>query len=130
MPEHDDPARDRTWMRRALALARRGWGWTAPNPMVGAVVVRAGEVVGEGWHHAWGEPHAEVEALRPAGDRARGATIYVTLEPCNHTGKQPPCVDALLAAGVSRVVCAVRDPNPRAAGGAARLEAAGVRVDF
>lgn len=124
-----DLARDRAHMRRALTLARRGWGNTAPNPMVGAVVVRGDAVVGEGFHARYGEPHAEVEALRAAGARARGATVYVTLEPCNHHGKQPPCVDALLAAGVSRVVCAVRDPNPKAAGGIERLEAAGVRVD-
>src|SRR5215217_2138853 len=130
MPPHDSLARDRTYMRRALALARRGWGWTAPNPMVGAVVVREGRVIGEGWHREWGGPHAEVEALRAAGDDAREATVYVTLEPCNHTGKQPPCVDALLAAGVARVVCAVRDPNPVAAGGADRLRAAGVTVEF
>jgi diaminohydroxyphosphoribosylaminopyrimidine deaminase/5-amino-6-(5-phosphoribosylamino)uracil reductase len=129
MPELDDTARDRTHMRRALALARRGWGWTAPNPMVGAVVVREGRVVGEGWHRAWGGPHAEVEALRAAGDEARGATVYVALEPCNHVGKQPPCVDALLAAGVARVVCAATDPHPVAAGGAARLRDAGIRVD-
>jgi diaminohydroxyphosphoribosylaminopyrimidine deaminase / 5-amino-6-(5-phosphoribosylamino)uracil reductase len=130
MPEPDDVAQDRTYMRRALALARRGWGWTAPNPMVGAVVVRDGAVLGEGWHRAWGQPHAEVEALREAGDRARGATIYVTLEPCNHSGKQPPCVDALIAARVARVVCATRDPNPVAAGGAERLRTAGVAVEF
>jgi diaminohydroxyphosphoribosylaminopyrimidine deaminase/5-amino-6-(5-phosphoribosylamino)uracil reductase len=130
MPDHDPTAHDRAHMRRALALARRGWGCTAPNPMVGAVVVRDGRVLGEGWHRAYGGPHAEVEALRSAGDDARGATIYVSLEPCNHTGRQPPCVDALLAAGVARVVCATRDPNPVAAGGAERLRAAGVRVDF
>ena len=129
-PEHPDTARDRTHMRRALALARRGWGWTAPNPMVGAVVVRDGVVVGEGWHREYGQPHAEGDALRAAGERARGATVYVTLEPCNHTGKQPPCVDALLAARVARVVCATRDPNPVAAGGAERLRAGGVQVDF
>ena len=130
MPDHDPSAHDRTHMRRALALARRGWGCTAPNPRVGAVVVRDGRVLGEGWHRVYGGPHAEVEALRSAGDDARGATIYVSLEPCNHTGRQPPCVDALLAAGVARVVCATRDPNPVAAGGAERLRAAGVRVDF
>ncbi|HYV97931.1 MAG TPA: bifunctional diaminohydroxyphosphoribosylaminopyrimidine deaminase/5-amino-6-(5-phosphoribosylamino)uracil reductase RibD [Gemmatimonadaceae bacterium] len=116
-------------MRRALALARRGWGWTAPNPMVGAVLVRDGEVVGEGWHTAFGEAHAEVEALNAAGDRARGATAYVTLEPCNHAGKTPPCAPALIAAGVRRVVFAASDPNPVAAGGASALRAAGVTVD-
>jgi diaminohydroxyphosphoribosylaminopyrimidine deaminase/5-amino-6-(5-phosphoribosylamino)uracil reductase len=115
-------------MRRALRLAQRGWGQTAPNPLVGAVVVRDGVVVGEGWHARWGGAHAEVEALRAAGERARGATVYVTLEPCNHHGKTPPCTDALLAAGVRRVVVAAADPNPAAAGGAEWLRAAGVEV--
>jgi diaminohydroxyphosphoribosylaminopyrimidine deaminase/5-amino-6-(5-phosphoribosylamino)uracil reductase len=115
-------------MRRALHLARRGWGRTAPNPLVGAVVVRDGEAVGEGWHAEYGGPHAEVAALAAAGERARGATVYVTLEPCNHHGKTPPCTDALLAAGVRRVVAAVADPNPIAGGGAGRLHAAGVAV--
>src|ERR671930_2236668 len=95
-------ARDSAYMRRALSLARRGWGQTAPNPMVGAVVVRDGEVVGEGFHARYGADHAEVAALRAAGERARGATVYVTLEPCVHHGKTPPCVDALVAAGVRR----------------------------
>ena len=122
--------RDRAFMRRALVLARRGWGRTAPNPMVGAVVVRDGEIVGEGWHAEYGGPHAEVIALDAAGERARGSTMYVTLEPCAHAGKTPPCTDALLRAGVGRVVCAVRDPNPVAAGGAQRLEAAGIEVAF
>lgn len=121
--DHDDDA-----MRRALALAARGWGRVAPNPMVGAVVVRDGEVVGEGWHGEYGRAHAEVEALRAAGERARGATMYVTLEPCAHHGKTPPCTDAVLAAGVRRLVYATADPNPRAGGGAARLAAAGVEV--
>src|SRR5919107_3511221 len=103
-------ARDRAFMRRALVLARRGWGRTAPNPMVGAVVVRGGEVVGEGWHASYGGPHAEVVALEAAGQRARGSTVYVTLEPCAHTGKTPPCSQALIRARVSRVVCAMRDP--------------------
>ena len=115
-------------MRRALTLAERGWGQTAPNPMVGAVVVRDGAIVGEGWHSRYGEAHAEVEALRSAGDRARGATIFVTLEPCNHDGRTPPCTDALLAAGIRRVVIATADPNPVAAGGAERLRSAGVEV--
>jgi diaminohydroxyphosphoribosylaminopyrimidine deaminase/5-amino-6-(5-phosphoribosylamino)uracil reductase len=119
---------DGAWMRRALALAPRGWGQTAPNPMVGAVVVRDGVVVGEGWHARYGGPHAEVEALRAAGARARGATLYVTLEPCNHHGRTPPCTDAVLAAGVTRVVAAVADPNPVAGGGAHRLREAGVEV--
>ncbi|MBI1808845.1 MAG: bifunctional diaminohydroxyphosphoribosylaminopyrimidine deaminase/5-amino-6-(5-phosphoribosylamino)uracil reductase RibD [Gemmatimonadetes bacterium] len=117
-------------MRRALALARRGWGLTAPNPMVGAVVVLDGVIVGEGYHARYGDPHAEVMALAAAGERARGATVLVSLEPCNHHGKTPPCVDALIAAGVSRVVAAVADPNPVAKGGADRLRAAGITVDF
>jgi len=115
-------------MRRALSLARRGWGQTAPNPMVGAVVVRDGAVVGEGHHARYGEAHAEVAALAAAGDLARGATVYVSLEPCAHHGHTPPCADALIAAGVARVVVATRDPNPAAAGGSARLRAAGVDV--
>jgi diaminohydroxyphosphoribosylaminopyrimidine deaminase/5-amino-6-(5-phosphoribosylamino)uracil reductase len=119
---------DGAWMRRALALAERGWGQTAPNPMVGAVVVRDGVVVGEGWHTAFGAPHAEVEALRAAGERARGATVYVTLEPCDHHGKTPPCTEALVAAGVRRVVAACDDPSPVARGGAERLRAAGIKV--
>ncbi|HEX2092512.1 MAG TPA: bifunctional diaminohydroxyphosphoribosylaminopyrimidine deaminase/5-amino-6-(5-phosphoribosylamino)uracil reductase RibD, partial [Longimicrobiaceae bacterium] len=104
-------------MRRALELAARGWGRVAPNPLVGAVVVRDGEVVGEGFHTEYGRPHAEVEALRAAGEAARGSTVYVTLEPCSHHGKTPPCTDAILAAGARRVVFAASDPNPKAAGG-------------
>jgi diaminohydroxyphosphoribosylaminopyrimidine deaminase / 5-amino-6-(5-phosphoribosylamino)uracil reductase len=123
-------SRDRAFMRRALVLARRGWGRTAPNPMVGAVVVRGDEIVGEGWHAEYGGPHAEVVALAAAGERARGSTVYVTLEPCAHAGKTPPCADALVRAGVARVVCAVRDPNPVAAGGAQRLESARIEVAF
>jgi diaminohydroxyphosphoribosylaminopyrimidine deaminase/5-amino-6-(5-phosphoribosylamino)uracil reductase len=119
---------DAAFMRRALELARKGWGQTAPNPMVGAVVVRDGVVVGEGHHTRFGSAHAEVEALRAAGDRASGATIYVTLEPCAHTGKTPPCTDALVAARVARAVIAVRDPNPAAAGGVERLRGAGIEV--
>ncbi|MBD0320159.1 MAG: bifunctional diaminohydroxyphosphoribosylaminopyrimidine deaminase/5-amino-6-(5-phosphoribosylamino)uracil reductase RibD, partial [Gemmatimonadetes bacterium] len=115
-------------MARALELAGRGWGRVAPNPMVGAVIVRDGEVVGEGWHTEYGHPHAEVEALRAAGEAARGATAFVTLEPCSHFGKTPPCSGALLAAGVRRVVFAAYDPNPRAAGGGEVLRAAGVEV--
>ena len=121
---------ERAWMRRALVLAERGWGQTAPNPMVGAVVVRDGGIVGKGFHAKFGEPHAEVVALAEAGDRARGATVVVTLEPCNHHGKTPPCVDALIAAGVKRVVCAVRDPGRESGGGADRLRAAGIEVEF
>src|SRR5512145_3180906 len=109
-------ARESAYMRRALALARKGWGQTAPNPMVGAVVVRDGTIVGEGWHARYGGPHAEVVALEAAGGRARGATVYVTLEPCAHTGKTPPCTEALIAARVSRVVAAARDPSPEARG--------------
>ncbi|MBX9928163.1 MAG: bifunctional diaminohydroxyphosphoribosylaminopyrimidine deaminase/5-amino-6-(5-phosphoribosylamino)uracil reductase RibD [Gemmatimonadaceae bacterium] len=115
-------------MRSALTLARRGWGRTAPNPMVGAVVVRDGQIVGRGYHAAFGEPHAEVTALREAGALAQGATLVVTLEPCNHHGKTPPCVDAILAAGIAEVLYAVEDPTPVAGGGAARLQASGVRV--
>ncbi len=117
-------------MRRALDLAREGWGKTAPNPMVGAVLVRDGVVVGEGYHARFGEAHAEVAALRAAGERARGATLYVTLEPCVHQGKTPPCTEAIAAAGVSRVVIAVGDPNPEAAGGAQRLRESGVAVEL
>src|SRR5262245_19638037 len=118
-----------TLMRRALELAERGRGLTSPNPMVGAVVARNGEIVGEGFHERAGGPHAEVVALRAAGELARGATLYVTLEPCNHVGRTPPCVDAVVAAGVRRVVSAVADPNPRVRGnGAAALEAAGIAV--
>ncbi len=121
---------DAVYMRRALALALRGWGQTAPNPMVGAVVVAGGEVVGEGYHARYGEAHAEVMALSAARGRTRGATIYVTLEPCAHHGKTPPCVDAIIDAGVARVVAAVRDPSITAGGGAARLRAAGIQVDI
>ena len=118
---------DEAAMRRALALAARGEGFVEPNPMVGCVVVREGRVVGEGWHERFGEAHAEVHALRAAGEAARGATLFVTLEPCCHTGKTPPCVEAVLAAGVTRVVVACRDPFPKVdGGGIAALEAAGV----
>jgi diaminohydroxyphosphoribosylaminopyrimidine deaminase / 5-amino-6-(5-phosphoribosylamino)uracil reductase len=116
-------------MRRALELAEVGWGRVHPNPLVGAVVVRDGVVVGEGAHREYGGPHAEVEALRAAGDRARGGTLYVTLEPCAHHGKTPPCTAAVLEAGVRRVVYAAEDPNPVARGGAAVLQAAGLEVD-
>lgn len=114
-------------MRRALALAERGRGRTSPNPLVGCVIVREGVVLGEGWHERAGEAHAEVRALQQAGE-ARGATVYVTLEPCAHQGRTPPCSEALIAAGVSRVVFAAHDPNPLASGGAARLAAAGIAV--
>ena len=122
---------DETFMRRALALAERGRGRTSPNPMVGAVVVREGAIVGEGFHARAGAPHAEVEALRAAGRAARGATLYVTLEPCVHQGRTPPCVPVVLAAGVTRVVAALNDPNPFVAGGGATmLRAAGVAVEL
>jgi diaminohydroxyphosphoribosylaminopyrimidine deaminase/5-amino-6-(5-phosphoribosylamino)uracil reductase len=124
-----DTETDRRWLRRALRLAARGRYRTAPNPMVGAVLVRGGEVVGEGWHREAGGAHAEVEALAAARARARGATCYVTLEPCAHHGRTPPCTEALIAAGVARVVACHRDPNPRVAGGGAeRLRAAGIEV--
>ncbi|MCD9027422.1 bifunctional diaminohydroxyphosphoribosylaminopyrimidine deaminase/5-amino-6-(5-phosphoribosylamino)uracil reductase RibD [Luteimonas sp. BDR2-5] len=116
-------------MARALRLAERGAWTTRPNPMVGCVIVQAGEVVGEGWHQRKGGPHAEVFALQAAGERARGATAYVTLEPCAHTGSTGPCADALVAAGVARVVAAMRDPFPQVDGaGFDRLRAAGIEV--
>ena len=115
-------------MRRALRLAERGWALVRPNPMVGAVVIANEEVIGEGWHERYGGPHAEVNALAQAGERARGATLYVTLEPCNHHGRTPPCTDAILNAGIARVVYSAADPNPAARGGAERLRAAGVEV--
>ena len=122
---------DATWMGRALELAERGRGFVEPNPLVGAVLVRDGRAVGEGWHRRYGEAHAEVNALAEAGDLARGATAYVTLEPCCHHGKTPPCTDALLRAGVGRVMAAMSDPFPPVAGrGAAALRAAGVPVEF
>lgn len=116
-------------MAAALQLARRGWHTTTPNPRVGCVVVRDGQVIGRGWHERAGEAHAEVAALRDAGD-ARGATAYVTLEPCSHRGRTGPCCDALIEAGVSRVVAAMTDPNPQVAGqGLARIEAAGIQAE-
>ena len=120
---------DHGMMARALQLAERGLWTTSPNPRVGCVLVRDGEIVGEGWHEKAGEPHAEVHALRAAGDKARGATAYVTLEPCSHHGRTPPCAEALIAAGVSRVVAAMTDPNPLVAGrGLALLQAAGIET--
>ncbi len=122
-------AHDLAHMARALELARRGLYTTDPNPRVGCVVVSEGRIIGEGWHVRAGEPHAEVLALRAAGPGARGASVYVTLEPCSHTGRTPPCADALIAAGVRRVVCSSVDPNPRVAGsGIKRLQAAGIAV--
>jgi diaminohydroxyphosphoribosylaminopyrimidine deaminase / 5-amino-6-(5-phosphoribosylamino)uracil reductase len=123
------PVEDSRWMRRALELAERGRWTVSPNPLVGCVLVRDGEVVGEGWHFRAGGPHAEVAALEAAGELAAGATAYVTLEPCGHAGRTGPCTQALLAAGVSRVVAAIPDPHPEAGGGAAMLRADGVRVD-
>lgn len=118
------------FLRRAYALAELGRGTTSPNPMVGCVLVRDGVVVGEGFHERAGGPHAEIVALRAAGKSAQGATAYVTLEPCNHTGLTPPCTDALISAGVSVVVIGMPDPNDEAAGGASALRAAGIEVRF
>lgn len=116
-------------MARALQLAERGLWTTSPNPRVGCVLVRDGAIAGEGWHEKAGEPHAEVHALRAAGDRAKGATAYVTLEPCSHHGRTPPCAEALISAGVARVVAAMSDPNPLVAGrGLALLQAAGIET--
>jgi diaminohydroxyphosphoribosylaminopyrimidine deaminase / 5-amino-6-(5-phosphoribosylamino)uracil reductase len=125
---------DQRFMTLALTLGRRGLGRTWPNPAVGAVIVKDGVIVGRGWTQAGGRPHAEIEALRRAGaaasDATFGATMYVTLEPCSHHGKSPPCADAVVAAGITRVVSALEDPNPEVAGaGHARLRAAGIRVD-
>ncbi|MGQ9510999.1 MAG: bifunctional diaminohydroxyphosphoribosylaminopyrimidine deaminase/5-amino-6-(5-phosphoribosylamino)uracil reductase RibD [Thermaceae bacterium] len=120
---------DERYLKRALQLAERARGHTHPNPMVGAVVVRDGVILGEGYHPRAGLPHAEVYALEEAGERARGATVYVTLEPCNHYGRTPPCSLALLQAGVSRVVVAAREENPKAKGGLDRLREGGVEVE-
>src|SRR5499426_4512498 len=126
-----DPAADARFMSLALSLGARGLGQTWPNPAVGAVVVKEGVIVGRGWTQAGGRPHAEPEALRRAREAARGATLYVTLEPCSHFGKSPPCVDAVIAAGISRVVSAIEDPNPEVAGkGHAKLRSAGITVDI
>ena len=124
-----DRAADERFLRRALALARRGLGAVEPNPLVGCVLVRNGRIIGEGWHRRFGGPHAEVDALRRATAATRGATAYVALEPCCHYGKTPPCTDALIAAGIARVVAPLRDPNPAVAGrGFAQLRRAGVQV--
>jgi diaminohydroxyphosphoribosylaminopyrimidine deaminase/5-amino-6-(5-phosphoribosylamino)uracil reductase len=120
---------DRAMMRRCLELAQRALGCTSPNPMVGAVIVKDGEIIGEGFHPRAGEPHAEVFALKAAGANARGATVYVSLEPCNHYGRTPPCSEALIAAGVAKVVVGMVDPNPLVGGGGiAKLQAAGIEV--
>jgi diaminohydroxyphosphoribosylaminopyrimidine deaminase / 5-amino-6-(5-phosphoribosylamino)uracil reductase len=130
----DDPRRasggpdDAACMDRALELARRGWGRVHPNPMVGCVLIRDGEVVGEGWHEEWGGPHAEVRALEAAGSRARGATAFVSLEPCRHHGKTPPCTQALLEAGVARLVYGAADPGEASGGGARELRERGMDV--
>ena len=118
------------YLERALELAERGRGTTRPNPVVGAVVVRDGEVVGEGWHERPGGPHGEVVALEAAGERARGAELYLTMEPCAHHGRTPPCTDAVLAAGVARVVAGCLDPNPKASGGLSVLQAARVETEL
>jgi diaminohydroxyphosphoribosylaminopyrimidine deaminase/5-amino-6-(5-phosphoribosylamino)uracil reductase len=121
---------DHRFMALALSLGRRGLGRTWPNPAVGAVIVKDGEIVGRGWTQPGGRPHAEIEALRRAGAAARGATLFVTLEPCSHHGKSPPCADAVIASGITRVVSALEDPNPEVAGaGHARLRRAGIAVD-
>jgi len=120
---------DREYMARALELAALGMNTTAPNPRVGCVIVNRGVIVGEGWHRKAGEPHAETNALAAAGAKAHGATVYVTLEPCSHLGRTPPCSDALIHADVSRVVAAMLDPNPQGAGGGKNLEAAGIRFE-
>jgi diaminohydroxyphosphoribosylaminopyrimidine deaminase / 5-amino-6-(5-phosphoribosylamino)uracil reductase len=127
----ESKAADQRFMQLALTLGRRGQGRTWPNPAVGAVVVKDGVIVGRGWTQASGRPHAEPEALKRAGEPARDATLYVTLEPCSHFGKSPPCADAIVAAGIARVVSAIEDPNPEVAGqGHARLRAAGITVDI
>jgi diaminohydroxyphosphoribosylaminopyrimidine deaminase / 5-amino-6-(5-phosphoribosylamino)uracil reductase len=127
----DTQEADRRFMQLALTLGRRGLGRTWPNPAVGAVVVKDGIIVGRGWTQAGGRPHAEPEALRRAGRQARGATLYVTLEPCSHVGKSPPCTEAVIASGIARVVAAIEDPNPEVADqGFTRLRAAGIAVDI
>ena len=125
-----DASDDSRYMLQALELARRGQGFVEPNPMVGAVIVSGGHVVAEGWHQRFGGPHAEVEALKIAGTAAAGATLYVTLEPCSHHGKTPPCTDAIIAAGIKRVVAAMQDPFPKVSGGGfKRLTEVGIVVD-
>jgi diaminohydroxyphosphoribosylaminopyrimidine deaminase / 5-amino-6-(5-phosphoribosylamino)uracil reductase len=127
----DAEAADRRFIQLALTLGRRGLGRTWPNPAVGAVVVKDGIIVGRGWTQPGGRPHAEPVALKEAGEAARGATLYVTLEPCSHFGKSPPCTDAVIASGIARVVAAIEDPNPEVAGqGFAKLRATGIAVDI
>ena len=121
---------DRQMMAKAIDLAKNAMGRTSPNPMVGAVIVRSGRIVAAGWHRKAGTPHAEVHALNMAGDLAKGATVYVTLEPCSHYGRTGPCAKALVEAGVARVVVAMEDPNPKVAGkGIAMLREAGIEVE-
>lgn len=123
------PATDTKYMKRALTLARKGIGRTTPNPAVGCIIVKDGIVIGEGWHKKAGEAHAEIHALEMAGDAARGADVYVTLEPCCHTGKTPPCSEALIKAGVKRVIAGMADPNPQVSGGGlAALDRAGIKT--
>ena len=112
MPVKSASKSDVLFMRRALVLARRGQGKVSPNPLVGCVIVKSGQVIAEGWHKRYGGDHAEVDALKKAGAKAKGATMFVTLEPCSHWGKTPPCVEAVLAAGIRKVVVATSDPNP------------------
>lgn len=122
-------ALDKKFMARCLELAKIGLGWVSPNPLVGAVIVREGKIIGEGYHAAVGQAHAEAAALQAAKEPIRGATLYVNLEPCNHHGRTPPCTDAIIAAGIKRVVCGMRDSNPNVGGeGIERLRAAGIRV--
>jgi diaminohydroxyphosphoribosylaminopyrimidine deaminase/5-amino-6-(5-phosphoribosylamino)uracil reductase len=129
-PAQPDPVQDRRFMQLALALGRRGLGRTWPNPAVGAVVVKDGAILGRGWTQPGGRPHAETEALKRAGKDAKGATLYVTLEPCSHQGKTPPCVDAIIRAGIARVVSSIEDPNPEVAGrGHAKLRERGIAVE-
>lgn len=128
-PPAHSPVQHAFYMRRALQLAHKALGHTTPNPLVGAVIIKHGRIVGEGYHHRAGLPHAEIEALRRAGPRARNGTLYVNLEPCNHTGRTPPCCEAILASGLSRVVIAMHDPNPLTNGrGIARLRRAGITI--
>ncbi|HOW28559.1 MAG TPA: bifunctional diaminohydroxyphosphoribosylaminopyrimidine deaminase/5-amino-6-(5-phosphoribosylamino)uracil reductase RibD [Elusimicrobiota bacterium] len=120
---------DEHYMARALSLAQKGLGWANPNPLVGCVLVKDGRIIGEGYHHQFGGPHAEVEAIRKAGAKSRGATLYVNLEPCNIWGKTPPCTDLVIGSGIRRVVAAVKDPNPAVSGRGVRLlQKAGIRV--
>ncbi|MFP4255714.1 MAG: bifunctional diaminohydroxyphosphoribosylaminopyrimidine deaminase/5-amino-6-(5-phosphoribosylamino)uracil reductase RibD [Desulfobacterales bacterium] len=121
---------DADYMKTALELAEKGRGWTSPNPMVGAVIVKNDRITGRGWHETPGGPHAEVNAISDAGGETSGATMYVTLEPCNHHGRTPPCTEAIIAAGISRVVCAMPDPNPEVkGGGASYLASCGIEVE-